>query len=97
MSKKKKSDFNDDTPPGEGGVIIIGGPPANLPQVISSLFLPAGSAAHCDDLISASELFDSVLQHCDASKEAIFDEMINQGFINKSVEGQLYWLVLIPD
>lgn len=99
MSKKHRPiGFNskpDDNEPDNDnqGIVIIGGPPANLEEVISGLFRPADNIREADELLSGLDLLDTVLQHCDVSKEDLFNQMIEMGFKTKSIDNQLYWLV----
>lgn len=93
MAKKKHTD--DETPGTDASVTInLFGPPPNLSAIISFLFAPAPNAQAADMLLSAADLFDTVSQHCEASKQHIFDEMILQNFRAITIEGEIYWMVM---
>lgn len=89
MEKKKKSSDNEDQE-----ILVIDGPPSNLAGVIESLFAPAPNPEAADDFISGADLFDTINQHCDATKTDIYNEMRNQGFATITAEGELFWLVM---
>ncbi|MGE4568546.1 MAG: hypothetical protein AB7C90_05090 [Bacteroidales bacterium] len=92
---KKNKHKNHDEDPEEGGKgLILGGPPPNLDSVISSLFAPAPNASTADDLVSGADLFDVINQHCDASKEDIYQAMRDSGFLTTTAGGELFWMVM---
>lgn len=93
MGKRKNK--NHEEGPGEVGMpMVIGGPPPNLESVILNLFAPAPNAHTADELISGADLFDTINQHCDATKEDIYQAMRDAGFLTTTAGGELFWMVM---
>lgn len=74
--------------------IVLFGPPANLDQMILSLYEPITTSWDDDmDLITSMELIESMFPICNVAPNDLFDKMNELGFMSRSIEGTLCWFI----
>lgn len=74
----------------EGGLM-----PDELEAVIKRMYLPAGSVEYSDDLLSHTEIVENIRTTLPQVKAGhVFTKLVEMGFLSKTIEGTIYWLVV---
>lgn len=76
---------DDDTSQNDTDEVVI--------DILKSLFTPAQTIKDADELLTTTDILQSVSQNCDTSKSSIYACMKNAGFRFESINSTLYWLV----
>ena len=67
--------------------------PEELKEILLMLYQPCETAEECDDMLEGYEVFEAVSPYCETSREFLFNTLVQMGFVSRTLENNLYWLV----
>lgn len=70
--------------------------PSIVSDILNALFAPALSIQDADELLTTTDIMQSVSQNCDTSKSVVFLALKDAGFRSESIDNTLYWLTKYP-